>query len=100
MSFIDIQHVLCFACLNAQINVVCQSGPRGSPARSRCSACFQVVFDVAPTLLETDRELKAAKEGQRTSRNEVEKSGESVVLRIDNVPWVSTGIWVDKFMRI
>jgi hypothetical protein len=86
--------------LNAVLNTVCSNGPGGNPGRSRCSAfeCGNEIVGIVPYLLSTKpvREQVNKLEDRETQlRMAVEalpyENEESVVVRMDNVAWVSRG---------
>ena len=96
----SLQHLACFDCLNAVLNTVCSNGPGGNPGRSRCSAfeCSNEIVGIVPYLLAAEpvRDQVNKMEDRETKLQLAVdalpyENEETVVVRMDNVAWVSYG---------
>lgn len=103
-----LQHLACFLCLTASINIVGASG-----TLARCTYCHQVVLDFSPGQ-KNHRELSQAKNtvdailkalqpdltspGHASASVQAPYSSTPVIMRIDNVAWDATPDMVEQFL--
>jgi hypothetical protein len=103
-----LQHLACFLCLTASINIVGASG-----TLARCTYCHSVVLDFSPGQ-KNHRELSQAKNtvdailkalqpdltspGHASASVQAPYSSTPVIMRIDNVAWDATPDMVEQFL--
>lgn len=73
------QHLLCFHCVSAVLNVICTTN--GPMAKARCAACGDVVQAVIPNVLNAPEVRKVSGKTSTTTTTTV-----PAIVRLDNVP--------------